>query len=187
MRRVVATIEGITPLSQGRFHETEKLPKEAADDYERRTWRNRLHTDKAGMVFIPPMAFKNCVRDAAKYISMGIPGKGKATYTKHFKSGIMVLEGLTLPIHKDDVEGEWLFVPSDGRVGGGKRVKKCFPRIDEWGGDVEFHIVDDVITPEVFEHHLKEAGSFTGIGRFRPSSDSGGFYGRFIVKKFVWA
>jgi hypothetical protein len=96
----------------------------------------------------------------------------------------MVMDALVLPIKKDDVPGEWYFVPSDGRPGGGKRVKKCFPVIREWHGEVTYYILDETITPEVFEVHLREAGSFIGIGRFRP--ENGGFYGRFGVKKVVW-
>ena len=89
------------------------------------------------------------------------------------------MDTVPLNVKKDDVPGEWYFVPSDGRRGGGSRVKKCFPVIREWSGDVTFHILDDTITQDVFEHHLSEAGKFIGIGRFRPRNN--GFYGRFKV------
>jgi hypothetical protein len=98
---------------------------------------------------------------------------------------VMVLDGLKLPVKKDEVPGEWLFVPSDGKRGSGKRVDRCFPVVHEWKGDVQFHILDDVITPDVFEQHLKDAGNFIGIGRFRPRNN--GYYGRFKVNKIKWA
>jgi hypothetical protein len=120
----------------------------------------------------------------AKYLSMQIPGKGKNTYTKHLESGLLVTDNLVLPIHKDEVKGEWIFVPSDGRRGGGKRVWKCFPLIEQWKGDVVFHILDDTITEDVFEHHLRQSGQFIGIGRFRPRNN--GYYGRFKVNEIVW-
>jgi hypothetical protein len=131
------------------------------------------------------MAFKNCIAEIAKYLSVQIQGKGKSTYTKHFEAGVMVLDGLKLPVKKDEVPGEWLFVPSDGKRGSGKRVDRCFPVVHEWKGDVQFHILDDVITPDVFEQHLKDAGNFIGIGRFRPRNN--GYYGRFKVNKIKWA
>lgn len=184
MKLAIATLKSISPYSQSKHYEVEKLKKELPKDYEARTWRERLHVNENGKVFIPPMAFKNCLSEVAKYLSVQIPGKGKATYTKHFEAGVMVLDGLTLPINKNDVSGDWHFVPSDGKRGGGKRVLKCFPVIQEWQGDVIFYILDDTITPDVFLQHLKEAGNFIGIGRFRPRNN--GFYGRFIVKEIVW-
>jgi len=184
MREAVATLKSVSPYSQSRFYNTEKLNKENHADYEKRTWRDRLHVNKDGFVFVPPMAFKNCLSEAAKYLSIQIPGKGKATYTKHFEAGVLCMDPLILPIKKDDVEGEWLHVPSDGRRGGTKRVEKCFPVIHEWNGDVVFHILDDTITEDVFENHLIQAGQFIGLGRFRPRNN--GYYGRFSVEEIVW-
>ncbi len=185
MKTAVATITGTSPYSQSRHYTTDKLPKEIMRDYEARTWRDRLHADKDGFVFIPPMAFKNCISEAAKFLGIQIPGKGKSTYTKHFEAGVMVMAGLILPIKKEDVPGEWLFVPADGKRGSGKRVEKCFPVIHEWGGEVTFYIIDETITEDVFEHHLREAGNFIGIGRFRPRNN--GFYGRFKVEQIKWS
>jgi len=75
--------------SQSRAALTRKKPKETADAFEARTWSERLHRDDEG-VFIPAMAFRNCIAECAKFLSIQIPGKGKSTYTKHFESGILV-------------------------------------------------------------------------------------------------
>lgn len=192
MKQAIAHFKSISPYSQSRFHDTEKLPKEGADDYENRTWRGRLHVtddsfgDRAqpGLVYMPPMAFKNCLDESAKFMRRQIPGKGKSTYTKHFEAGILVMDPLILPVKAEDVAGEWLFVPVDGVAGSGKRVKKCFPVIQEWEGDVIFYVLDDTITEDVFREHLKEAGQFIGVGRFRPRKR--GFYGRFNVESVNW-
>ena len=184
MKQATVTITGVSPLSQSRFHGTETLDKENHRDYEARTWKERAHFDKDGFMFIPPMAFKNCISECAKYLSIQIPGKGKATYTKHFEAGVMVTDPLVLPYKKEDVQGEWLHVPSDGRRGGTKRVEKCFPYVTEWGGDVVFYIFDETITEEVFTNHIKQAGQFIGVGRFRPRNN--GFYGRFKVDEIVF-
>lgn len=174
-------LKSITPYSQGKHYEVEKKNREQPAQYEERTWKERLHTDENGEVFIPPMAFKNCLSEAAKYLSMTIPGKGKATYTKHFEAGVLVIDRTFLGINKKDVKGEWYFVPSNGRRGDGTRVNKCFPVIPEWEADVTFHVLDEIITEEVFMEHLKAAGSFIGIGRFRPRNN--GYYGRFQIVK----
>lgn len=185
MRTAIATLKSISPYSQSRHYEVEKKKKELAKDYEQRTWRERLHVNRDGFVFIPPMAFKNALSEIAQYLGMQVSGKGKNTYTKHFVAGVLVVDGLTLPIKKEDVQGEWLFVPSNGKRGGGKRVAKCFPVIPTWQGDVVFYVLDETITPEVFEEHLKEAGNFIGIGRYRPRNN--GYYGRFSVEEIVWS
>lgn len=184
MKQAIAHLKSMSPYSQSRFHDIEKLAKENSQDYEERTWRGRLHVNDSGHVFIPPMSFKNCLSEAAKFMSRQIPGKGKATYTKHFEAGVLVMDPLVLPFKATDVAGEWLFVPSDGKRGGGSRVKKCFPVIHDWNGKVIFHILDDTITKDAFEEHLREAGSFIGVGRFRPRNN--GFYGRFTVEKVEW-
>lgn len=185
MRIAIVTVKGISPYSQSKHHETAKLEKEQPDDYEKRTWAEKLHYNKEGEVFIPPMAFKNCLSETAKFLGIKIPGRAGSTYTKHFESGILITDPIMIGIHKKDVKSETLFVPSDGKRGGGKRVWKTFPRIDEgWTGKVTVYILDDTITESVFEEHFREAGRFRGVGRFRPANN--GYYGRFEVAKIEW-
>lgn len=182
----VCTLESISPLSMSRHYTTpERDEKETALDYEKRTWRERMHYHpETNEVFIPPMAFKLTLAEAARFLSLKIVGKGKQTYTKHFESGILCLTPLMLGVQKDEVPGEWLFVPADGRRGGGTRVDRCFPRIDSWKGQVTFTILDATITKDVFAQHLREAGNFIGLLRFRPRQN--GFYGRFECTKLEW-
>lgn len=184
MKRAVATLKSNSPYGQSKHYKTPKLEKEGADAYEKRTWRGRMHTTAEGNVFIPPMAFKNCLSEAAKFLSIQIPGKGKSTYTKHFEAGVLVMDPLVLPIKANDVKPVCLFVPADGRRGAGKRVEKYFPVIQEWGGNVTFYIVDETITESVFRTHLEEAGKFIGVGFFRPRNN--GYYGRFSVESVKW-
>ena len=90
------------------------------------------------------------------------------------------MDSMPLGIHKKDVAGEWFFVPADGVRGSGKRVEKCFPVIPEWTTTATIYVMDETITRDVLEHHLREAGKFIGMGRFRPRNN--GFYGRFEHK-----
>lgn len=185
MKTATATLESISPYSQSRQHDEPKLEREQPGDYETRTWRKRLHVGSDGRVFIPPMAFKNAIGEAAKFLQMQIPGKGKSTYTKHFEAGVLVPEGIGLGLDPEKVEGEWLWMNSDGVPGSGKRVKRCYPRIADWSGRVGFLIVDEIITPDVFRAVLEGAGTFIGIGRFRPRNR--GYYGRFKVVDIAWS
>lgn len=185
MKTAVCKLRSTSPYSQGRYHQTPEKPKEDKAEYDTRTWRERLHyLPDTGQVFIPPMSFANSIKEAAKYLNIQIPGKGKSTFTKNFEAGIMVTEPLLIDAYKDSVESETLHVPSDGRRGGTSRVLRTFPLIRKWEGTVTYYILDDIITEEVFTRVLKECGNLIGIGRFRPRNC--GYYGRFEVVDVKW-
>jgi len=177
-------LSSITPYSQSRQHNTQRDEKEGWDDYERRTWQDKAHLNEEGFVYIPPMAFKQALDATAKRLGIQIPGRGKSTYTKHFLSGVLVMDPLVTDTHISKVEGEWISANSDGVRGSGKRVQRCFPVVPKWQGALPFHVLDDTITETVFERVLRECGQFVGIGRFRP--ENGGFYGRFTVDSLKW-
>lgn len=185
MRTAKAHLQSVTPYSQSKPFGSAKSRDETHAQFEQRVWKERCHVNESSEIFIPPMAFKNCLDAAAKYKSIQIPGKGKATYTKHFESGVLCMDPLELGIHIDDVEGEWLFVPSDGKPGGGSRVWKHFPIIRNWSGTVIFYVFDETVDEDTFQQHLVDAGQFIGIGRFRPRNR--GYYGRFSVEGIDWA
>lgn len=173
-------LQSVSPYSQSKHHSTPYLEKEGYDAHELRTWRERQHYDHAtGEVYIPPMAIKNCLAEAAKFLSIKIPGKRNNTYTKHVEAGTMVITPIPLGVHKDQVPGEEFFVPSNGVRGGGTRVLKTFPRIDSWKGTCEVVVTDQTVTKAVLYRVACEAGNLIGIGRFRPRNN--GFYGRFRV------
>jgi hypothetical protein len=185
MRTAIASLESISPYSPSRAHETEKLNRESHDAYEIRTWREKCHYDDAGNIFIPPMAFKQSLDTAAKMLGIQMPGKGKTTYTKFFAAGVLCMDPVVLPDKKDSVPPERIHAHANGRPGSGTRVWRTFPRVPKWSSDVTFHVFADEITPDVFEQCLVQAGSFVGIGRFRP--ENRGYFGRFKVNSVKWA
>lgn len=184
MKRAVCELVSMSPYSQSKYIGEKKSKDETHADFEKRAWKQRCHWNESGRMYIPPMSFKNCLSEAAKYKSIQIPGKGKSTYTKHFEAGVLVVDPVELDVTEETLSHEWLHVPSDGRRGGTTRVEKCFPLVPSWKGTVEFLVLDEIITEEVFREHLGDAGSFIGIGRFRPRNN--GFYGRFSVKSVKW-
>jgi hypothetical protein len=182
MKVCTVTFAGAAPYSASRAHCAEKLPKETADAYEERTWREKAHIEN-GQVVIPPMAFKIGLDRAAKMLGKQIPGKGKSTYTKFFESGVIVTDPVPIA-PESDIQKERIHANADGVRGSGKRVWRNFPRVDSWKGKVTFHIIADEITPDVFEETVKYAGLAVGVGRFRP--ERGGYFGRFTIEKVDW-
>jgi hypothetical protein len=177
-------IVGTSPLSFGAPVVSVKNTGERHDDFEERTWRERMRSQD-GELFISPMALKNCLSSVAKYLSESVPGKGKSTYTKHFVAGILVVDPLKLGVSPDDVTPERLFVPSDGTRGSGSRVWKTFPTLMTWKTSATIFIADPVIKAELVERYLGHAGQFIGLGRFRPEKN--GYYGRFRAERFASA
>jgi len=161
-----------------------KQGNEDYDSFEQRIWKQKVHYDSNGYVIIPSQMFKNTLDNAAQYLSMKIPGQRNATFTKHFKSGIMINDDINLNVKDDDLKAEWLFVPADGKSGGGARVDKCFPYLDNWNGETEIYIIDNEITQDILQKHLNIAGNFIGFGRFRPKN--GGNNGRFEAEITAW-
>jgi hypothetical protein len=185
MRRVKVHFEGISTYSQSKMHEEPKLPKETADAYETRTWRSKCTVDKDGNILIPAMAIKFSLAAAAKKLGTQIPGRGKSTYTKYFEADVVPMNDAKLEVKQADVKSERLNVNADGVRGSGKRVWRTFPVIDAgYKSYIEFTIMDDTITKEVFEDVFYAAGNGIGIGRFRP--EKGGTNGRFRATKFEW-
>lgn len=185
MRICKLSIEGTSPYSQSRQHEEPKLEKETHDDYDRRTWRSKLTTDNNGVVVIPGIAIKQALDRAAQMLSLQVPGKGKATYTKSFVSGVSVFEDVALGIHRDNVASIRISANADGRRGSGKRVPRIFPVIPApWAGEVDVYILDDTLPDQVFQQVAVAAGKLVGVGRFRPQN--GGSNGRFKISKFEW-
>lgn len=186
---VTYQITGISTLSQSKPHSAEQLPGESHDDYKQRTWREHLHCNAEGMIFIPPNAMKNGLSESAKFMNISIPGKGKNTYTKHVEAGVACIKPIMLGLHKDKIDYEKLFLPADGRRGSGKRVWKWFPYIPVWGGDVELVILDETVLQTshrsgepILLDLLEGMGQYIGLGRFRPRNN--GYYGRFTVSDF---
>jgi hypothetical protein len=177
MKTAIVKLESVSPITFGRYHLTPKLDRELDDDYEKRTWREKVHADQDGNVYLTPMMLKNCLAEAPKFMGAQIPGKGKATYTKHFEAGILITDPIYLGVKKEDVEELWLYVPSDGQRGGTKRVMKCFPLVREWKGEATIYVLDEIITKDVLQRFLTAAGQFIGMGSLRVRNN--GLHGRF--------
>lgn len=185
MKTAIVKMKSMSPYNQSHQHFTDKAEggKEDPVSYEKRTWREKGHYDEKGMAYIPPMALKNAVATAAKLLSIPIPNKGKALYTKHFVSGVLVTDPIPLGVKKEDVKPQWVSCDPRGQKGG-MGVLRAFPHFDKWEGSTKFLILDDTITKDVFEKVVREAGNFVGIGQFRPQN--GGFFGRFEVVSVKW-
>lgn len=183
MRVAIVKVKSLTPYSQSRALESEKKREETHDDFDKRIWRERIHADEQGEVFIPPVAITQGMATAASYLGKGgeLKKKGAATWAQNFTCGLAVAEGPRIGMKADDARAERVYCHSDGRRGSGKRVWRTFPIFEKWAATFTIHILDDTIPEDIFERVVKAFGLFIGAGRYRP--ENGGYLGRFIVEK----
>lgn len=184
MKTLSAVLCSASPYSQSKAHITPRQDNETHDEYDKRTWREKLHVDDAGKVFIPAMSIRYALSSASKYLKEKIGGRGNATYTKHFDGGILIENNCSLEITPQEVEFEDIYVNADGKRGSGTRVWRRFPLIRGWQATVVILVPDPILTKDVLTRHLEAAGRFVGIGRWRP--EKLGMYGRFSVEAVDW-
>jgi hypothetical protein len=179
------TITGMSTYSQSRQHGAPKLEGESHEDYDTRTWREKMTVSPTTRtVVIPAHGMMQCLTAAAKYSKKQIPGQGKATWTAKFASGIALLEDIDTGISPDDAIPHAISVNADGVRGSGRRVIRTFPIFLQWQASFDVHILDPIITEPVFREFVEMAGMFIGIGRFRP--EKGGTNGRFKIARLQW-
>lgn len=191
MRQCKVYLAGIpgSPYSQSAMHDTPMLDRETHEDFDIRTWREKCTTNGNGEVCIPAMGLKQAIDSAAYKLGVKVPNRRGATFKNFFTSGYFCDNDAPLVNGKgfwtkDEAELIIINAHADGRRGSGTRVKRRFPQFPTWSATAEFTITDDIITREIFEHHVKAAGMIVGIGRFRP--ENGGKNGRFRVEEFEW-
>lgn len=166
---------------------TPRPDKISHEVHEQNTWRERGHYLPNGTMIIPGVSFKRALEAASAYNPRKL--KGNATFKALFERAVIVADPLVLSEKKDEVIGTPIFVPSDG-VSSSKsttkspRVWKTFPTVQQWEGQITFHVLDDRVTENVFIDTLKDAGLYIGVGSWRPQR--GGLNGRFEVVKTVW-
>ena len=177
--KLTVTLTSASKYSQSAAFRSERGPTEAADDFEKRVWKERLHVTDNGEVYIPASALKQCLVGGAKYLNEKIKGQGQKTWAGKIEKAVRCPDDVPLGIKAGDVTGEWIYVNADGVRGSGKRVYRCFPRIDSWKAEVTLLILDPILDPDTVVRQLTAAGAFIGIGRWRP--EKGGENGTFTV------
>lgn len=174
-------------MTHSHQHDLPKLEGERPEDYDIRTWRNKLNMNEDGSrIVIPAAGFHQAVTAAAKYSKQQIPGQGKATWTAKFQAGIMMMGNPEINnVDPASVQCIVISANADGVRGSGKRVPRRFPLIPPgWQTTFEVYILDPIIDQRIFREMLNIAGVFVGLGQYRPQN--GGTNGRFRVESLEW-
>lgn len=181
MLKVLCDLESITPVLFNGVIASPKDANETHDDWEDRVWRERCDCDSKGYLVLSSRRFKKGLDRAAQTMNIKIPGEGKATYTKNFKGGIIVMNSIRTNVTRDDVEALRLFTAP--RKNDGRRWIN-FPIVKEWTGELQINILDEKITEEVFRKVFDFFGMAVGVGQGRP--ENGGDNGRCEALEMVF-
>ena len=179
MKKIEVEVKGVSPYLMHRFGEEDAdkktKPKVGAPDYEGEVVK-ALYQLPDGIIYVPSTQVHGSLMEAGK--QMQVVGKGKATYSKLF-GAFIIIEPDAIPMlnQKWETDKRAVVVPSTRG-----RVMRYRPKFIEWGLRFNLVITDDEIAPSVVKEGLERAGSYSGIGDFRPQKK--GPFGRFQVVSF---
>ena len=151
-------------------------------DFEQERWRERMLSDEDGTPMLPRLAINNCLTEAAKALRAKVPGRKGSEFGAVFARCLIPPDAdVRLEVDIQDVKPVTMFVPSDGKKGGGKRVNRVFAQIDNWKATFTVVALDNAITKEIMELVASYASMCVGFGAMRPGNKNCGQCGRFKV------
>lgn len=182
--------------------DNKKMSKAGDDRTPAHRWIGSLYRNEAGEVILPTENLMRALMEGGAMVLVPGGRSGK-TFKAQTQSGIMPrslgwpllvdgkpiaskpIEGLLserdFAVHKSTVEelGFSLFVKR-ARIGSSKHVR-VRPRFDRWQARGELSVSDEQITATVMKDIFEMAGTYKGIGDWRPSSKTPGTFGMFTA------
>ena len=166
-------------------------------------WLGNAYIDLQGNLCVPADNLMSTIRNGGARCPTG---KGKGTFKSQSQSGLIVNEAswpiispkglINIKPFQDMATAEeadfskyeetakeagFMLFTKRAKIGENKHVR-VRPRIDTWSASGSILVVDEMITTDVLENILKFAGTYSGIGDWRPSSPKApGAFGKFTV------
>lgn len=196
-------IEWADQMDAWKLDKGNKKKSKAGDDRSpAHRWMGCLYRDDAGDIVLPVENLMRTLMEGATAVL--VPGgKSGKTFKAQSQSGILPraygwplmnagkpmrfgpLERLVreedFAVHQQAVRdlGFELFLKR-AKIGQSKHVR-VRPRFDSWQAAGELVVIDDQITASVLSDILEVAGTYKGIGDWRPSSRTPGRFGTFTA------
>lgn len=177
MKKINVEVEGKSPLLMNRFRDTsiDSKSKKRTGALQEAILEDKLYLYD-GKPHIPSIYFRNCIVEAGKQFK--ITGKGKSTYSKLVGSTIEVLPENIL-IKSDGYKGFRVAAVNPMTKG---RMMVNRPRFENWKCRFEIMLHDENVPVEVMNELIQHAGSYVGIGDWRPEKK--GMFGKFMITSF---
>ena len=188
MKKITATIIGISPLLMNRMSEDQllnlrlkkKKPKgHVSQDDPRKEAQAKIHTDCAtGKPCIPANMLMSALIGGGQFIRLD--GKRQlSTKNSTVLPGLLILDGTHFPLTPTDWEVD---IQQGRNPNGGEAVCIIRPRFDKWGFKVTFILDEDGLSEGQARELFDIALSRVGLGDFRPQRK--GTFGRSRIDRW---
>lgn len=175
MKKVIVEITGTTPLLMNNpigliSKKKQTLTTEKRDAFEEA--KALLYADEKGKLFVPSVAIKGCLINAASYRKFG-----KYAARPIVAGGIIISpDKIYLNTNKWDVDIRSVVIQR-------ARIAKARPKVSDWKLTFELLYNERLIqSPDLIKPLLEDAGERIGILDFRPAKT--GSFGMFKVTKW---
>lgn len=197
-------IEWADEMERWKLDKDNKKHSKAGDDRTpAHRWIGALYRNEAGDVVLPTENIMRCLMEGGAMVLVPGGRSGK-TFKAQSQSGIMprvlgwpllvngkpidgkpihaLLSEKDFAVHKTTVDalGFSLFVKR-AKIGQSKHIR-VRPRFDNWSATGELSVSDEQITEGVLRDILEMAGTYKGLGDWRPSSKTPGTFGMFTAE-----
>ena len=168
MRKINCSIKGVSPLLQNRFVDTSETRKTKQEYNDKDETEIRLYKDSEGVIYQPSEHIERSMQKAGANFKY----KGRKTYLDFIKAGVFITPDF-IPHKNQNYETDKRPVNIQKN-----KIMKCRPIFKEWELDFQIEVINPDIADKTLNEILVYAGSFVGIGDYRPK------FGRFILTKF---
>jgi hypothetical protein len=168
---IKVTIEGTAPLLMHRYFNADEPESKGRKKTGTIDWKaegeKAAYRDEGGNLVQPAEHIESAMVKAATNFT--IPGKRNKTYKDLFKAAVFV-KPFMIPHEINEYE-----IDERRAVVQRNAVLRYRPRLDKWRLSFEIEVLDEQLDKSVVRDVLDQAGSFVGIGDYRPK------FGRFKV------
>jgi hypothetical protein len=187
MKQYKIKITGITPYMQhrmddlkleqwekirGPIHERQEVSHDAVVRAEYHCYRNA-----DGHCYIPADQLRGSLIAAGAYLKAKVGGKSKSMKT--------IVAAMFIPVPEQIIISDYDAIDKRSAVNRNvkARVIVIRPKWTTWQAEFTLQVHEDSIPKETIEQLIGYAGSYVGIGSFRPTSN--GMFGRFELAEIT--
>lgn len=184
MKQFNITIEGLTPYMQHRMDDQKledwekkrgkimERPEVAQQDAARAEYH--CYRNEEGKCYIPADQIRGALIAAGSYMKAKVGGRSKSMKVIVAATFVPTPDQILMPDY-DAI---------DKRSGVNRNVKARIivirPKWTKWEASFVLNVYEDTISEATVRELVNYAGSYVGIGSFRPTNN--GMFGRFVMK-----
>jgi hypothetical protein len=156
---------------RGRIIERNDVAKEDLVRAEYHLYRN-----KKGVIYIPSEHIRCSLINAGKYVKAKVGNANKNM--SNIVAGMFYISPEELPLKQDYDIDKRSAVNQNIKA----RIISIRPKFTDWETEFVLSVDNDTITNDTIRSIIEYAGSYVGIGSYRPEHK--GQFGRFVIKEF---